>query len=48
MRPLWNRHRNVGTNSNVLRARNTTVFHVLSSRVVAVAVAVAYMDVPST
>lgn len=39
MRPMWNRYRNVETNSDVLCAWNTVVFHVLSPRVVAVAVA---------
>lgn len=48
MRPLWKCYRNIQTNTDVLRARVTAVFHVLSSCGVAVAVTVAYMDVPST
>lgn len=35
---MWNRYRNVNTNPDVLCAWNTVVFHVLSPRVVAVAV----------
>lgn len=38
MRPMWNRHRNVETDTDMLRSWDTFVFHVLSSRDVAVAV----------